>query len=404
MERSFCLNFGVVSSTFLVSEKFRNFTVFQVLEQQQKQQALLQEHFQKQQQEHLERQRQQREQLQVQQQKHQEVMNDQRSHARSDNNHGDEKENVRPKVHTKAWATPSPQPPAPTPSVTNTQQNFVTHASPYTGKSTHTNVTVTTYDALVSGVSNYSATNVTSTPTVHTTTIGHSVPPQQHQSQSKTVKQETNSTLLNAQSEQTGVQTVTDKNLSFLETVTNNLGHVQHESKNLTLARGNSDSIVQYGATQAKGASEKTNNEKPVIDTKAPTSHKNVASSPKVPSYQGYYVNSYTERYNAAKVPYATETGVTTDNKVNGNSAKANVSFVVDNKANGSIANKPNSSMANTANGSIAKGTLAFIDGQLMVLSDRQGTEEGADTADTDSVSTLCEDREPEIKGEILFF
>ena len=335
-------------------------------------------------------------------------MNDQRSHARSDNNHGDEKENVRPKVHTKAWATPSPHPPAPTASVTNTQQNFVTHASPYTGKSTHTNVTVTIYDASVSGVSNYSATNVTSTPTVLTTAVGqmvHSVPPQQHQSQSKTVKQETNTTLLNAHSEQTGAQTVTDKNLSFLETVTNNLGHVQHESKNLTLARGNSDSIVQYGATQAKGASEKTNNEKPLIDTKTPTSHKNVASSPKVPSYQGYYVNSYTERYNASKVPYATETGVTTDNnKVNGNSAKGNVGFVVDNKANGSIANKPNGSLANTANGSIAKGTLAFIDGQLMVLPDGQGTEEGADTADTDSVSTLCEDREPDIKGETLFF
>ena len=364
--------------------------VLQVLEQQQKQQALLQQHFQRQQEEHMEQQRKQQQQLQQQQQKHQEYMNDRKSHVRSENN-GDEKENVRPKVHMKAWATPSPHPPASTPPVSSTQQSFVTHASPYSGKSTHTNVTVTTYDAPVSGVSNYSATNVTNTATVQTTAVSQlvqSVPSQQQIPQSKTVKQETNATLLNAQNgsqtEQTGAQTATDKNVSFLETVTNNLDQGQNESRNLTLARGNTDSIVQYGETQAKSVSEKTNKEKPVIETKTQNSHKNVASSPKVPSYQGYYVNSYAERYNSSKVPYATETTETTNvSKANENSAKRTVGFVVDDKANASI----------------AKGTLAFIDGQLTILPDGPGTEEGADTADTDSVSTLCEEREPEPKG-----
>ena len=396
-----------------------------MLEQQQKQQALLQEHFQRQQREQLERQQQQREQLNTQQQKHQELINDQQSHVRVDNLPNDEKENVRPKVHTKAWATPSPHPPASAPSVTNTQQNFMTHASPYSGKSTHTNVTVTTYDNSVSGVSNHSATSVGNTTTVQTSAVGQTILSVPAQSQSKTAKQETNTTLLHTQNEQTGAQTASDKNLSFLETVTNDLGHVQSESRNLTLTRADSDSIVQYGATHGTGASERMNTAKPVIDNKTSTSsHKNAVSSPKVPSYQGYYVNSYVERYNASKVPYATETSATDNNKFSGNSDKRHVGFVVDNKAteniakkanetnkanaaiankaNGSITtNRANGSIATNTNGSISKGTLAFIDGQLTVLPDSSGTEEGADTADTDSVSTLCEDREPEVKGQI---
>lgn len=344
-----------------------------MLEQQQKQQALLQQHFQKQQEEHLERQRQQQQQLQLQQQRHQEYMKDQEKlQGWGGSTVSDEKENVRPKVQMKAWATPSPHPPASTPSVNSTQQNFVTHASPYSGKNTHTNVTVTTYDT---PVTNYSAVNVSNASAVQmTATVQpvHSLPSQHTALQTKSIKQETNATLHGAQNAsqnvQTGAKTGTDKNLSFLETVTNNLDQVQNSDASSALTRTNSDRMVQYETAHVKSATENTH-AKSVSEPKAQSLVKTVPSSPKVPAYQSYYLNSYAERYNASKVPYATETTTTTE--------------------------------SGAADGSIAKGTLGLVDGQLSVLPDGQITEEGADTADTDSVSTLCEDREPDIKGEI---
>ena len=279
----------------------------------------------------------------------------------------------------KAWATPSPHPPAPTPTVNNTQQNLVTHASPYTGKNTHTNVTVTTYDT---PVSNQSAINVTSIAPGLTSTAGQpvhtgqsgqpvqvqTVSPQQQTTQPKVQKQDMNTTL-SAQNDSKTVQTGTaksDKNLSFLERFTKNMDQVQYENSNSALMRANSDTTVQYGTTtpSVNSATPKSDSEKSVSETKTVSSNstKTVSSSPKYPSYQGYYVNSYADRYSSSKVPMATET------------------LAVDNNKN---------------NGSIAKGTLGFVDGQLTMLPD-----DGTDTADTDSVSTLCEDREPEIKGE----
>ena len=336
----------------------------QVLEQQQKQQAVLQQQFQKHQQEQLERQRQQQEQLQSQQHKHQEYMKE-HSKSQKDSATEHEKENVRPKVHMKAWATPSPHPPAPAPPVVSTQQNLVTHASPYTGKSTHTNVTVTS-------VSNASATvnTATNVPVKVTDQIVNSVPSQQVTTQQKNLKQETNTTLVNAQNGSQVSQTGIDKNLSFLETVTNNLDQVQntntYNNYDSQSSKTASDKTVQY-QTPAVSSTAKTNNEKSASETKSVNSNKTVSNSPKVPSYQGYYISSYADRYNATKVPNATETSTADTSKMNG---------------------------------SIAKGTLGFVDGQLSLFSDGQVNEDVVDTADTDSVSTLCDDREQEVKGE----
>ena len=258
-----------------------------------------------------------------------------------------------------------------TPSVTNTPQNFVTHASPYTGKSTHTNVTVTTYDV---SVANQSAAINTATMVVAKVTdqeLVDSLPPRPVMTHSKNLKQETNTTLVSAQNGSQATNTGVDKNLSFLQTVTNNLDQVQNASisntNNKTVLSKTSEKTVQYQTAAVNGTA-KTNVEKSVSETKVASSSKTVPSSPKIPSYQSYYMNSYAERYNANKTPIATETA----------------------------APPPDSKVVN---GNIMKGTVGFVDGQLSMLPNDQMMDDIVDTADTDSVSTLCDDKEPEVKG-----
>ena len=50
------------------------------------------------------------------------------------------------------------------------------------------------------------------------------------------------------------------------------------------------------------------------------------------------------------------------------------------------------------------KGTVGFVDGQLSMLPNDQMMDDIVDTADTDSVSTLCDDKEPELKGRYYEF
>ena len=290
----------------------------------------------------------------------------------------------------KAWATPSPHPPVSTPSVTNTPQNFVTHASPYTGKSTHTNVTVTTYDV---SVANQSAAINTATTVLAKVTdheLVDSLPPQPIMTHSKSLKQETNTTLVSAQNGSQVTNTGVDKNLSFLQTVTNNLDQVQNSStlntNNKTVLSKTSEKTVQYQTSAVNGTA-KTNVEKSVSETKVASSSKTVSSSPKIPSYQSYYMNSYAERYNANKTPIATETAAPPPERYNANKTPI---------ATETAAPPPDS---HVANGNIMKGTVGFVDGQLSMLPNDQMMDDIVDTADTDSVSTLCDDKETEAKG-----
>lgn len=341
-----------------------------VLEQQRKQQLLLQQHYEKQQQEQLEKQR------QVQLQPQQENSND------------TGKENYRPKAQMKAWATPSPHPPTPASVVQTTAH--VTHASPYSGKNTHTNMTVPIYDkpltntesvvsskpSVSAGASSVVTCTNNNAQTSHSRTEGY-VQPEIKQSEHSVV----------------GAQ---ERNLSFLEAVTNDLS-MKQESHSVS----KTSNITSVSSTPVKTAPVvATVTSRPVqqqqqsaATTATATAIKATSSSPatvvanKPPVNPSYYVNSYSTAYAnrqqlQQQVPNGTSGRLPTESKA---------STVVTNtmRMNGGM---PTPWGTPTGN----------LDHPAVMLTPDMALN-GDDTADTDSVSTICEEKEPETKGLSLF-
>ncbi|XP_045197184.2 LOW QUALITY PROTEIN: uncharacterized protein LOC123551937 [Mercenaria mercenaria] len=328
-----------------------------VLEQQQKQQQLLQQQYERQKQEELEKQRQEHQQ----QQAAVSMATTASDYASSEEG----KENQRPKVQMKAWATPSPHPPPPASTVITTAQTYVTHASPYTGKNTHTNMTVpmvTSNDQIsnsntpfsVNSNSSVSQTNSSSATRLNDKNV---------QGNTDVNKRE----YVNSPSTQ-------DKSLSFLETVTYGLSVTPDSNSTnstpTTVPKNQSNNGVSDVKPTQQASKTNGNSGAP---TKQSTTSANV---PKTPIHAGYY-NSYGAAYSARQQ--------LTNGTNNKHAVKESAGTVT--------------TQAGTAkmNGEVTWGLPEELAGHLKMMT-TEPIMNGDDTGDTDSVSTICEEREPEPK------
>ncbi|KAK3605190.1 hypothetical protein CHS0354_013000 [Potamilus streckersoni] len=134
----------------------------------------------------------------------------------------EEKENFRPKVQMRAWATPSPVNQAHVQAVKSTAQNLVTKASPYSGRSTLTTVTTVTY---------YDKSRTPPVQAGVTPAVSHfnSIQKDTQSVPSQDKKQDMSHNVSNNYNHRGNVKTVTsaaEHNLEFLQTVTNGLNTV----------------------------------------------------------------------------------------------------------------------------------------------------------------------------------
>lgn len=346
-----------------------------VLEQQRKQQLLLQQDYEKQQRAQLEKQRQQ------QQQKEQGQM-----YVEEEG-----KENFRPKAQMKAWATPSPHPPQPATVSNTTAQNLVTHASPYSGKNTHTNMTVPTYE-------NVSVNNqcvVSSKPNM-TTGVNVVSVYNNNNANASNVQYRTDDTVQpevkKAEYDLNSTVSAQERNLSFLETVTNDLT-IKQESKNAgNIANGSNVSSTPVKVTPSTAAvAPKAAQPTPssaVTSTVAPvkvSSASSTVTAAKPPVNPGFYVNSYGAVYAARQQMQQQQQQ--------------------QQQPSSGAENKPEATVAKNTmklNGAIAEPWSipgGYTGSQTVMLTPNMALN-GDDIADTDSVSTICEDREPETKGK----
>ncbi|KAL3881918.1 hypothetical protein ACJMK2_028304 [Sinanodonta woodiana] len=259
----------------------------------------------------------------------------------------EEKENFRPKVQMRAWATPSPVNQAHVQAVKSTAQNLVTKASPYSGRSTLTNVTTVTY---------YDKSR---TPSVHpgattgaTPAVSHlcSIPKDTQSVPSQDKKQDLSHNVSNNYNQRGNVKTVTsaaEHNLEFLQTVTKGLNTV-------------SDAV---------------NTNAPDIIKQTPST----INSKVVPNHSPFYRASYV----SSSAP-----------KRQGNNINGHIPEKVEDTSK--------------INGSVAQGSLGFVSGQLSVVSNDNGNHLRGDTEiiqgrvdpyagdnideDTDTISTINEE------------
>lgn len=339
-----------------------------VLEQQQKQKQLLQEQFERQNQEELERQQQQ-DQKYLQQQAA--VTSVAATSAYTVSEEG--KENQRPKAQMKAWATPSPHPPTPASAVITTTTTFVTHASPYTGKNTHTNTTVPMMTT--NGYSSKSNTPVSvNNQTVETKTYTASSASNRI---SETNIQATNG--INRSDYTIPAVSVQDKSMSFLETVTYGLSTTpDSNSLNSTLTSvSKNQSNASISAAKNLQQVSKTNGTSSV-----PSKGVTTPSTPSKPLHAGYY-NSYGAAYSARQ-----QVTNGSNNKQVVGSTSNNVKTQVDTPK---------------MNGEVTWALPEGLDGQFKMMT-ADAAVNGDDAADTDSVSTICDEREAEAKGKMILY
>ena len=332
------------------------------LEQQQRQQQLLQQQYERQKQEELEKQQQQEQYMKQAAVTKATVTAGSSGYINSDEG----KENQRPKAQLKAWGTPSPHPPTPASTVSNTASTYVTHTSPYTGKNTHTNTTVPMVTS--NGQSSKSSTpvNVKSQPSVSQTNTVSAA----HIADSYI---QANSTL-NKTEYTNPPRTVQEKSLSFLETVTSGLSVTpQSESTTsspMTVAKNQPNTSVPESKTTQVS---KTNS----AGTRPSTTSTNVS---KPPIHAGYY-NSYGAAFNARQ------------QLTNGSNTKQTVQ------------DKPSTATTNgdtaKSNGPVTWALPEELAGHLKMVTSEPMVN-GEDPGDTDSVSTICEEREPEPKGKCI--
>jgi hypothetical protein len=326
------------------------------LEQQQRQQQLLQQQYERQKKDELERQ--QQEERYRQQQAAVTMATTTVGSGYIDSEEG--KENLRPKAQLKAWGTPSPHPPTPASTVTTTTSTFVTYTSPYTGKNTQTNTTVPMMNSNVQ--SSKSTTSVSDN-------RQSSVP--QTNIVSATQLIDTNSTI-NKTEYTNPPRNMQEKSLSFLETVTSGLSVTpQSNSKtSLPVSRNPTDtSVSDVKSTQVS----KTNSA-----GSRPSSTSVTNSKP--PIHAGYY-NSYGAAYSARQ--QLTNNGT--------NTKQDTPSTVTTNGDTGKI------------NGNVTWGLPEELATHLKMAT-TEPMVNGDDPGDTDSVSTICEEREPEPKGTSNYF
>ena len=339
-----------------------------VLEQQRKQQLLLQQEYDKQYKAQQEKQRQQ-----------QEATNGQIYEAEVS------KEAQRPKAQMKAWGTPSPHPPAPTPVTNTTPQNMVTHASPYSNKSTHTNMTVPTYEHVSNNNQNVVNSKPPVAPVVNSVNTYNNNNANVSQYRTKEyvpveTKQGENSTVV-----------VQDRNLSFLETVTNDLTIKQESKIAGSIASGStpaSNLPVKVPPTTAAIVPKTT----PVALSSAPTTtatSTRVNSTPasvtsaKPPVNPGVYNNSYTAAYaNRQQLQQQQQQG----------------SNGADNRSQSATTNGHTNTIRMNGATSSPWQTGGYTNGQSVMFTPDMALN-GDDVADTDSVSTICEEKEPDSKG-----
>lgn len=345
-----------------------------VLEQQQKQQQMVQQQYERQKQEEAaEQQRLHHEQQQQQQQM---------SVAGTNTGiHGDEgKENHRPKL--KAWGTPSPHPP--NPSTTAAVTTHVTHASPYSGKNTHTNMTIPYMH------NNNIQPDSPSSYTPSSPHNGSSVTPTR--TVDRNLQAVANANASYYLSEQTSTpkngQDGSGKNVSFLETVTDGLpvsGNSSSVSTSSAAVQTTSNSSVNSGKSsqQTVAKTNGTSNTSARANNGATTTT-TTTSTPKPPIHPGYY-NSYGAAYlarqqmlNGTNVNKQAENNSSNNHAVTNDSVKTNgnVQWVVDEHS---------------------------VPGNMKMLTPDTAIN-GDDVTDTDSVSTICgEERDPEPKGGFVF-
>ncbi|XP_060564701.1 mucin-5AC-like [Ruditapes philippinarum] len=253
----------------------------------------------------------------------------------------------------KAWGTPSPHPPTPASTVTTTTSTFVTHTSPYTGKNTQTNTTVPMMNSNVQ--SSKSTTSVSDN-------RQSSVP--QTNIVSATQLIDTNSTI-NRTEYTNPPRNMQEKSLSFLETVTSGLSVTpQSNSKTSSpVSRNPTDtSVSDVKSTQVS----KTNSA-----GSRPSSTSVTNSKP--PIHAAYY-NSYGAAYSARQ------------QLTNGTNTKQDTPSTV--TTNGDTGK---------TNGNVTWGLPEELATHLKMAT-TEPMVNGDDPGDTDSVSTICEEREPEPK------
>ena len=354
-----------------------------VLEQQrQQQQVLLQQQFEKQQQEQAQLEKQRR--AVEQQQKQQQQENERKQNYVDD-------ESQRPKAQMKAWGTPSPHPPTPA-SVHSTPTTLVTNASPYSGRSTNTNMTVPLYDkpAQSSAVNspktvvNASMYTVAANTTYNNSNMasGGKMDVGQGQGQPSVSRYDGSSAQ--------------DSSLSFLETVTNGIsGKPGSSSKPApsTSATSTGTVIGNSGYTTPSKSSmpvQQAVTSKPPVNqtTPKPTPPPSSVVATKPPLNPSHYGNSYGAAFAARQQQQ--QTSPATQGTGNGSS-------------------KANENGYSTASNSTASKQITMVTGPLpwgAGLSDNVNVMmtpntalNGDDITDTDSVSTICDDRETEPKG-----
>ena len=355
----------------------------QRLEQQQKQQKLLQEEFHRQNEQLQEKQEKQLEKIQTNQQSNLSSNNAQYTRTES------EKENQRPKVQLKAWATPSPQPPTPVSANVSKTNSMVTNASPYTGRSTNTNVTtVTGYDASVIRDNSY----INSKPvSVTVSTIQDELTPGTVTSQARTqsivnTTPHSNSELLHSRAYQSQG--------SFLETVTKDLGH----QSEVTAASEQSTHVSGVTSYTNNGNNLSSNENLQKVTPQA--SLKNVPNnmnSPKTnpivtkpPLNSAFYLNSYSSAYSMRQNLQQQQKQQQQSKTVLKEHSSAGPVTTVDASR---LSIKP------------TNGSQHATENQHSIFQiNTYNGDEGQDTADTDSVSTIgYEEKEPEPKGIYLY-
>lgn len=334
-----------------------------VLEQQQKQQQLLQQQYERQKQEELEKQ-------QHKEQKYLQLQNTASSVATTTTayTNGEEtKENQRPKAQMKAWATPSPHPPIPASTVYTTAQNYVTHASPYTGKNTHTNTTVHMVTTNEHSSKSSTPVNVygqtTLTQNNYAGLASNRVAEKNFEGNMDVNKSEYATPPVSAQ----------EKSLSFLETVTSGLTVTADSNSTNSTPTSVQRNQSNYSVPTAKSTQQVSKaNGNTSVSTKPVTTS---AVQPK-PIHAGYY-NSYGAAYTARQ-----QLTPTSDNKQTATITTSTLSTKYDSPK---------------MNGEVTWALPEGLEGQVKMMTSETATN-GEDTADTDSVSTICEERDPEPK------
>ncbi|XP_052811066.1 putative mediator of RNA polymerase II transcription subunit 26 isoform X2 [Mya arenaria] len=358
------------------------------LEKQQKQQLLLQQQYEKQQQEQLQLEK--RRQMLEQQKQQQENIKKQ-------------EENPRPKVEVKAWTTPSPHPPSQA-SVMGTQPTLVTNASPYSGRSTNTNMTVPLYENLSSPNNTTSVSSKSTVVSEPYTLTGNGA---YNSNDNSNVVKNVRADRVQPSALQSDYSSAQERSVSFLETVTNGLPVKPEQSK----------ATVVNAVTSVGYASRATSLPQNSSTISAP--QRTVQQMSTKPSSAAQQLSPKPSTAQATKItPTPPATTVTTKPPPNpanyGNSYGAAFAAKQNQQQQKSSSvssqQKPNETVCSTKSDSSSSTRLTMTTGTVpLSWGDQSATKvpymmgpstavNGDDIADTDSVSTICDEKEPEPK------